>query len=253
MLPPETRKTLLSQVHKGESELSFYEPISPLHHLEARYTLFCLRQILLSRDSLMSEHLLSHFTVRWKAIRTFEIQYPDDSYNPANVACVAIAKNLSKVLSRSYLELLMPPMLVGSLTKDTDIYPANPDETALYIGLLDMIKKNKGFNLNPMDIVYIADQYVSAKRQGNAAITIASRDMLFHIHKQGYTRPVIMRAEEKMSPEIRQEFIDLALFKQPSAVPGWGGRFYVKPPVERRTATEAGFEIDERPVNRKLF
>lgn len=85
---------------------------SRLHHLEARYTLFCLKQCLSTYSRNHEKEIMEIFAARWKRIQDSDAQYLHDFTNPANRACIAMATRLGGLLRRPYLTLLMPSLLV---------------------------------------------------------------------------------------------------------------------------------------------
>ena len=58
-----------------ESEkLAAYRPRYRLHYLEARYTLFCLNQILSSKERSIETRLTDFLNERWERIKNTDIQ-----------------------------------------------------------------------------------------------------------------------------------------------------------------------------------
>ena len=111
MFSKHTTRALLGYVHAGEAQLSFYEPTSHLHHLEARHTLFHLHQLLAQPLGELDERtLVLYLERRWKLIQNTDLQYLHDFTNPANITCIAIAKKLGEFLHKPYLALLMPSL-----------------------------------------------------------------------------------------------------------------------------------------------
>ena len=102
----------LKTIALAKMQMESYSSRSWLYHIEARFTLFCLERYLLSPSMNIEHDLIEFFKRRWKnALINTDIQYLHDVTNPANQACVNIARALGKLLDRPYLGLLMPTLL----------------------------------------------------------------------------------------------------------------------------------------------
>lgn len=102
----------LEQINQSERLLETYHPATQLYHVEARYTLFRLRVILSSPPDVIEEQLLTFFKERWMlVVKSTNIQYLHDLGNPANIACIAIARELGRIADAPFLGMLMPTLL----------------------------------------------------------------------------------------------------------------------------------------------
>jgi hypothetical protein len=158
MLSTHTIKILLGHVHAAEAQLIFYEPASALHHLEASYTLYRLHQILSLPYSLIDEaRLIIYLKKRWGIIEDTDIQYLHDFVNPANVACISIAKTLGLILNQPYLTLLMPSLC--SVNLRDYITSSYRDEDVVDLQDIVLSDCNKR-------VIYISDALDSSQEDG---------------------------------------------------------------------------------------
>ncbi len=86
---------------------------SPLHILEARYTLYRLEKILRNHENeQMLSALICFLSERWQWIMGSDIQYVAGLNNPANLICIDVAKVIASIVRKPYLLLLMPTLQV---------------------------------------------------------------------------------------------------------------------------------------------
>ena len=136
MFSKSTREEFFQQIAQAEAEFISYVPSNPLDHLNTRYTLYDLRKKI-EHPNFDEEALEMYFTKRWATIQETDTHYLHDLVNPANRACIGIAKILGKLLNRPYLTLLMPSLL--SVPMSAYINSSYEDELPLhYIVLSEM-------------------------------------------------------------------------------------------------------------------
>lgn len=128
MLPKSTIENLKELIEQQETLIAKYPFFSPIAALEARYSLFCIKNILYnSMDEDNEKDLIQFLRKRWSWIKNTDIQYTHNIDSPTNRVCIAVAKALASPKT-PYLLLLMrtlkkvPPTdyLVSSY-KDDDV------------------------------------------------------------------------------------------------------------------------------------
>lgn len=110
MLSNNTIKQLLALITEQEQLLESYSQLSPLYHVEARFTLFEIKNLLINHKSTLSTKLVKMLAERWERIQDTNCQYLHDFTSPANTVCILIASILSKTLTKNNLCLLMPSL-----------------------------------------------------------------------------------------------------------------------------------------------
>lgn len=117
MLTKQTKNVLLKAVKTAFINLPKYRPISQLYSIEARFALHRLQSILTLNSANAELELELFLRERWLyIIQGTNMQYLNDFVNPANEACIAIARTLVPFKSTSdvqipYLAILMPTLL----------------------------------------------------------------------------------------------------------------------------------------------
>ena len=111
MLSKHTIDALLGHVYSAQRQLDTYKPSTQLYHLESRYTLFRLSEILKFRYHDTESALVSFLKCRADIVKSRDIHYLHDFVNPANMACISVARELSRIRGTPYLGLLMPSLL----------------------------------------------------------------------------------------------------------------------------------------------
>lgn len=99
-----------ANISVAHEKLPHYNPASLLHVIEARFILRRLETALLSNIHYHDIELKRLLKDRWRMIKNSNMQYLHDFTNPANEACIAIAKILAGFAAVSYLEILMPDL-----------------------------------------------------------------------------------------------------------------------------------------------
>ncbi len=127
MLTQKQIEQFLNAVSSAKMQMDGFAPTSWLHHLEARFTLFCLEGHLRRPTMTVENDLILFLKARWeKVLINTNIQYLHDFTNPANQACISIARGLGIILNDSYLGFLMPTLfLVKSQDYTTSPYIDN--------------------------------------------------------------------------------------------------------------------------------
>lgn len=110
MLSNNTINQLLTLITEQEKLLESYSQLSTLYHVEARFTLFEIKNLLINHKSTLSNKLVKMLADRWERIQDTNCQYLHDFTSPANTVCIMIASTLSKILTKNSLCLLMPSL-----------------------------------------------------------------------------------------------------------------------------------------------
>lgn len=112
MLTQRHIQSFLKMITVAKAQLIDFKPACWAHQIEARLALFYMEQYLLSQGKDIEKEWIVFFKGRWdNALVNTDTQYLHDLTNPANQACIAIARELGKILNVSYLGLLMPSLL----------------------------------------------------------------------------------------------------------------------------------------------
>ncbi len=116
MLSKHVRDMFLHDLRAKQQQLADPLILPYVHHLEARYTLFQLEELLLGAHADIERKLKDFLRERWTQLKSSDAQYLHDFTNPANLMCITIAKHLEAFYRRSYLTILMPSLTSVEVT-----------------------------------------------------------------------------------------------------------------------------------------
>ena len=152
MLTISKTKQLLDFIKNAQIKLDRYSLNDVFPTLEARYTLFQLSRVIETRDESKLEQLLAK---RWPRIIKLNHQYLHDFTNPANEACIEIAKLLEPMINKPYLTILMPTL--AEISPDLYITSAYNEE----LNLREVVLSDSNDRL-----IHVLDALDNAKEDG---------------------------------------------------------------------------------------
>jgi hypothetical protein len=189
MLNSITLETLRQVVATQNARLPEYTPTSPLHKLEARYTLFQFNTILTSTPTNAIHKFLGSFLkCRWNWILNTDAQYCHDFESPANIAAIAIAKALAGK-AFPYLLFLMPTL--RTINASDYISSSYEDEPCLRESILSSENNH---------LINILDAIDFSKEDG-----ILKANFLYHGRTEKLTSAEIQRLISR-APEVEATF-----------------------------------------------
>ncbi|MGC1183423.1 hypothetical protein [Legionella sp.] len=148
-------KKISALITQQEEALKNYSPLTPTYNIKAYLTLSEIKLLLTLPHERMNKFFTQFFDFRWQRIQDTNCQYLHDFQNPANVVCMALAREISHHSNQNYLCLLMPTL-----------NQVSPDEylTSSYINKLDL--KELILSDNNQRIINLIDVLNGAQEDG---------------------------------------------------------------------------------------